>query len=128
MTSPTQRSLEHARARGWSAGVVERWLEAPGIRKDLWGCIDLIVLDDQPRPILVQACAGSSHAARAAKARLTISGAEAKTTTEKDNARALQKWLMRGDRIEVWSWSKRGARGKRKLWELRRENINLFEA
>jgi hypothetical protein len=32
-------------------------------------------------------------------------------------------WLGAGAFLAVWSWSKRGARGKRKLWSLREEEI-----
>ena len=107
--TPTARSLEFARRQGWLVDVVERWIAPARIRKDLFGCIDLVVLTDAG--ILgVQACAGASHAARREKAL-----AEPR----------LRRWLEAGGAFEVWSWAKQGPRGERKVWTLRREPIEL---
>jgi hypothetical protein len=105
--SPTQRTLAECRKRGWVAQVVEKWNPHAKVRQDLFGCIDVVALTD--RGILgIQACAGASHAARAAKMR-----AEPKTLA----------WLKSGGVLEVWSWAKRGPRGGRKVWTLREEAI-----
>lgn len=107
--SPTQRSLAFCHAQGWTAGVTEKWNPHAKIRQDLFGVIDMIVLDDAGGgPLGVQACAGASHAARRTKAL-----AEPR----------LAKWLAQPARFEVWSWSKQGPRGKRKVWTLRREAV-----
>lgn len=107
MSSPTQRSLAECRGRTWIAQVVERWNQYARVRQDLFGVIDIVALTDDG--ILgIQACAGSSHAARMAKI--------------KAEPRA-QEWLRCGGKLEVWSWAKRGVRGKRKLWTLRVESI-----
>lgn len=104
--SPTQRTLAECRKRGWTAGIVEKWNMHARIRQDLFGCIDIVALT--PNGILgIQACAGSSHAAR-----MTKSLAEPR----------LAEWLKAGGAFEVWSWSKRGPRGKRKTWTLRAES------
>ena len=111
MSSPTQRSLEYCRKNGWIAGVVEKWNPHARIRQDLFGCIDLIVIDDlEQGPLAVQATSGTGHAARRKK-----SIAEPR----------LKLWLEAPARFEIWSWSKRGPRGKRKVWTLRREPILL---
>lgn len=103
--SPTQRTLAECRKRGWIAQVVERWNPHARIRQDLFGCIDILALT--PDGILgIQACAGPSHAARMAKAL---------------REERLQRWRDAGGLFAVWSWSKRGARGKRKTWTLRTE-------
>lgn len=103
--SPTQRALAHCKAMGWTAGIVEKWNAFAKIRQDLFGCIDLIVLDGAGGgPIGVQVTSGSNHAARVAKAT-----AEPRLAT----------WLAAPARFEVWSFAKRGERGKRKTWELR---------
>lgn len=108
--SPTQRARAHCKAMGWTSQIVEKWNVHAKVRQDLFGCIDLIVLDGQPGgPLGVQVCAGSSHAARRTKAL-----AEPR----------LAAWLAAPARFEVWSYAKRGARGKRKLWELRREAVS----
>lgn len=135
--SPTSRSLDYCRRQGWPAGSTEKWVPFKGskpgrpgnglggIRRDLFGFIDLVVLvlpqvghyDDRPPPpswqglgfiLGVQACAGASHAARADKVRA---------------APVLASWYACGGRVEVWSWTKAGPRGKRKRWTLRREAV-----
>jgi hypothetical protein len=40
---------------------------------------------------------------------------------------ALQDWLKAGGRFEVVSWAKRGARGKRKVWTVRREELTIAD-
>jgi hypothetical protein len=42
--SPTQRSLAHLRADGYTVEVVEHWNPHARIRQDLFGCIDLLAL------------------------------------------------------------------------------------
>lgn len=111
MASPTQRTLAHCRKAQWTAQVVEKWNPHARIRQDLFGCIDLLVLNGG---ILgVQACAGSSHSARTKKAL-----AEPRLKT----------WLLSGGRFEVWSWAKRGPRGQVKRWTLRRTSVELDRA
>lgn len=109
MSSPTQRSLAECRKRGWIAQVVEKWNPHARVRQDLFNCIDIVAIT--PDGILgIQACAGASHAARAAKMR-----AEPKTLA----------WLKAGAFLTVWSWSKRGPRNKAKHWTLREEVIAI---
>lgn len=133
MSSPTQRSTAYCRAQDWPYSIEERWVPqlqhkgggvTPGHRKDLWGCIDLLVLDDEPGILAVQACAGASHATRAKKMRAALIGLP--TPAGQRNSAALKRWVEKGNRLEVWSWDKQGARGKRKLWTLRRELILTF--
>lgn len=107
-TSPTQRTLAECRKRGWLAQVVERWNPYARIRQDLFGFGDVIALDRCPGALLIQATSGANAAARLAKIQ------------EKDEAR---QWLEAGNRIAVWAWAKRGARGKRKLWTLREVEV-----
>lgn len=109
VTSPTQRTLAECRKLGWVAQVVEKWNPHARIRQDLFGCIDIVAVtpkDDRMfgRTIGIQACAGSSSAARVKKAM-----AEPR----------LKAWLDAGNFFEVWAWRKVGPRGKRKVWEVR---------
>jgi len=111
-SSPTARSLQYAKRHGWPAQVVERWNPYAKVRHDLFGCIDLVVL--HPEGIIgVQACAGSSHSARRKKA------------LEQPHLHA---WLEAGGLFEIWSWAKRGERGKAKRWTLRQDRIEKLEA
>ena len=107
--SPTARSLAQLRSEGWTAQVVERWNPHAKVRVDFFGVIDILAC----RPgetIGVQACAGSSHSSRVAKV-----AAEPRTRV----------WLEAGNRLEVWSWRKAGAKGERKLWAVRRTEVTL---
>lgn len=113
--SPTQRTLAECRRRGWLAAVVEKWNPHARIRQDLFGCLDVLAIVPggslTPGYFLgIQACAGSSHAARAAKV--------------KAEPRMLE-WKRAGGEVAVWSWSKRGAQGKRKTWTLRETEVVL---
>jgi hypothetical protein len=102
--SPTARSLLELRKRGCIADVVERRLAKTFVTKDLFGIIDVLALEPGVKGCLgVQATTVSNQAARVKKIL--------------DEPRALM-WLGTGNRLEVHGWSKRGARGKRKTWEL----------
>jgi len=112
MTSPTQRALAYCRRYDWTAQVVEKWNPHARIRQDLFGCIDLVVLDGEAGGVLgVQVTSGSAHAARVTKAMLEP---------------RLRTWLEAPARFEVWSFAKRGAAGKRKLWTLRAQAIEIY--
>ncbi len=133
MTSPTQRALAFCKSNSWPYAIVEHWNQHTMTRKDLWSIGDLIVLDDEPGALLVQVCAGASHAARATKVRRAIEGGTAGAESELTLGRilrdsnALKRWLAKGGRIEVWSFAKHGARGKRKVYSLRRERIDILQ-
>jgi hypothetical protein len=144
-TSPTQRSLAECRKRGLTVQVVERWNSHARVRVDLFGVIDLVALIPPkenlggtcciykrpydccageytcatcgttnhlvPGRILgIQACAGSSHSKRLAKILA--------------EPRARQ-WVESGGLLEVWSFSKRGPRGKAKRWALRVDSVTV---
>lgn len=107
--TPTARSLAYCKAQGWPVAVVEKWNPHAKIRQDAFGFIDLLVL--VPGAILaVQATSGANHAARAKKIREVPAAAS---------------WCASGGRIAVWSWEKKGSRGKRKTWTLRTEAVEL---
>ena len=108
--TPTARSLETLRALGYTAQVVERWNPHAKIRQDLFGCIDILAVNGHV--LGVQACAGSSAAARATKA-----VAEPRLRT----------WLEAGCAFEVWAWRKVGPRGKRKVWAVRRLRARIAD-
>lgn len=128
---PTARTLEHLRGLGWPAQVVEKWIPgrrqkiggAPGetelnpfgVRKDLFGCIDIVALDGQPGCLGVQACAGGDVSTRAKKA-----------TAEP----LLLAWLAAGNRFQVWGWREKwvatGAKTKAVRWRPRVVDVLLF--
>jgi hypothetical protein len=105
MISPNARALAECRRRGWPAQTVEQRIPHTFITRDLFGVIDIVALAG-PRIIGIQVTSGSNHAARIAK------------IAAEPRARA---WCEAGGKIEVWSWSKRGAKGKRKVWTMREQ-------
>jgi hypothetical protein len=111
-TSPTQRTLKLLRDDGWLCYIVEKWNMHAKIRQDAYGFGDILAMCPGKGIMLVQACAGASHAARRQKIL--------------DEPRA-RMWLQSGGGIHIVSWSKKGAAGKRKLWEPRLEEVKLVD-
>lgn len=112
-TSPTQRSLKLLREAGYQAAILERWNQFAHVRQDLWGFGDLIAAKaSQNGSLLVQTTSTANMGARVKKI-LTIPEA--------------QVWLAAGNQIIVHGWAKRGARGKRKLWECKVRPITLAD-
>jgi hypothetical protein len=110
--TPTARTLAKCRKRGWLVQNVEQTIRIPGgrtFKRDLFGVIDLVCVT-LSGILGVQVTSGTNHAARRTKAL-----AEPQ----------LRLWLEAGGRFAIWSWSKRGAAGKRKAWTLREEAITL---
>lgn len=115
---PGARTLELLRKQGAICQVVERWQKSfnpkpgmpPGVRIDLFGCIDIIALRDG-RIWGIQATSYSNHSEHVKKAL-----AEPR----------LIEWLKAGGRYEIWSWKKRKIRGQNKeVWEPRIAEIEL---
>ena len=109
--SPTSRSLEYCRKLGLLAGVVEKWNPHAKIRQDLFGFIDLIVLDNDG-VTGIQATSGSNASARVKK---ILAEPRAK------------QWLEAGCRIEVWAWKKKKIKrgGVAFRWVLDRRPVTL---
>lgn len=108
---PTQRTLKMLRDSGAAVQVVERWCSFSKRRIDLFGCIDIVsIRAGTPGATGYQACAGNSHAIRRTKI-LAIPAAKL--------------WVECGNRLFVVSWRKSGARGKKKLWTPRLEEITI---
>lgn len=106
--SPTQRTLAYCRKLGWTAEVVERWNSHAFKRKDLFGFVDIVAVDDSGHVRWLQVTVTDSMTSRIAK----IEG--------DGKMRAIAGALGSAGSVEVWGWAKRGAKGTRKLWTLRR--------
>jgi hypothetical protein len=89
--SPTARTLDHLRRQGYVAAVVERWIPQANIRRDLFGCIDIVVVKPGCPVLGVQATSISNVGARLKKA---------KAIPE------LRTWLTVAS-FQVWGWVKR---------------------
>lgn len=110
--SPTTRTMHRARELGFTAEKVEQRIPIPNAKfaptRDFINIIDIIAFKPGVGIVGIQATSDSNHAARMDKAKAEP---------------MLQTWLESGGRFEVWSWGLRGARGDRKVWTLRREEL-----
>jgi len=116
VSSPTQRSLAECKARGWIAGVVEKWNPHAHIRQDLWGWVDIVALDPHTGDVLfIQTTSGAHHAHREGK------------VLSWEHLDALVKYP--GRRALIWSWSQRvafkkdGTKAKLPRWTLRETDL-----
>lgn len=115
--TPTSRSMEHLRKLGYAVDKVERRNPVTRKTNDLFGFIDLLALETSgeiyPSLLAIQATTTSNLSARIKKSL--------------ENP-LLKSWLsVQGAEFECWGWSKRGARGKRKLWYLKRVRFQRTE-
>ena len=110
MTSPTKRCIALLKKEGAISQVVERWNAFAGVRQDLFGFADILAMTSKRELLAIQTTSGSAHASH----RIKIL----------NEPRALL-WLKCGNRIEIWSWSKRGPRGCKKVWTVRRDEITI---
>lgn len=111
MRSPTSRTLNFFRKLNAPAIVVEKWIPIPkhpggGIRRDAWGA-DVLVLHGA-KLMAIQSTSGSNHSARVTK-----------SLANPD----ILNWLHGGAGFYVYSFSKKGPRGKRKTWQLRETQL-----
>lgn len=116
--TPTQRTLRYLRQEGRICGIVERFLPYAGKhgqRADLFGFIDIIVLDPIRGIIGVQSC-GQAFAEHYRK------------ITEDCAYNAMQ-WIQAGGAIELIGWRKvkvkRG--GKAMIWQPRIKEIKFTD-
>lgn len=102
MISPTQRTLAHCRKLGHVAAITEHWNHYARVRQDLFGFIDVLVIDPGCSGcIAIQTTSGSNTSKRQRKIEAIPAAVE---------------WLRAGNQIIVVGWAKRGPRGKRKVW------------
>ena len=109
--SSVQRTLRACREQGRFVDKVEWWNSYAMRRIDPFNFIDIIAIDTDAI-VAVQACAGSSHAEHKRK------------ILNNEYACA---WVKTGNKVELWSWSKRKKfRGSKLLtWTPRVENVTI---
>lgn len=113
--TPAKRSLDWCKQNRYVAQVVERWNPFARIRQDLFGFIDIVAITEWNEGILgIQATVTDKTSARLNK-----------ILNNKDLKETLRVWLSAKNKFQIHGWAKRGPRGKRKLWELKRIPITL---
>lgn len=113
MSSPTSLTLKQLRAEGWTVAIVEKTIPHSFIKQDMGGFADVVAWRPQAGVLAIQATSGANVSARVKKIEAL------------ESARA---WLLSPARLEVWGWRKVGARGKRKLWEVRRVPMGVLQS
>jgi hypothetical protein len=109
MASPTSRSLALLRKCGHHADVTERWLPYANVRKDLFGCIDLVAVRlGEPGVLGVQSTTAGNLAARVKKAR---------------QQPELRTWLATGNRYQCHGCHKRAGKWQLKIVELAAQDL-----
>jgi hypothetical protein len=112
--SPVQRTLQHLREHGYTAAKAEYWNHFAKRRIDLLGFIDVVAVSDN-HMLMIQTTDGEHFAAHIDKIMASpVARLEAKHCD-----------------VEVWSWSLRLTRDRRKdgllnrkkEWLLRREKV-----
>ncbi len=109
--SPTQRTLKLLRNEGYTAQVVEKFVSWIHSRIDLFHCIDIVAVRSDIQGVLGVQTTSQTHASDHVKKALGV--------------KELQVWLEAGNKFEVWSWGKKGARGKAKKWQVDKRKITL---
>ena len=116
--SPTQRTIAYLKNQGLICGTVERWIPNPrmpggGIRKDLFGFIDIITISRADGVTGIQSCGQD------------FIGHQRKILFEKKEE--LFEWLSSGANFQLIGWrklkKKRG--GSQMIWSPRILEINL---
>ncbi len=110
MPTPTSRSLEYLRETGYKTAIVEKWNAHAKLKQDLFGFIDLLGMKPGEPLLGIQATSGGNVSARIKKS---------------CNLPELKIWLETGCKFEVWGWSKKGRRGEKKTWKIRKVSITL---
>ena len=105
MSSPTQRSKAHAESLGYQVAIVEKYNQWAKVRQDLFGFIDLLCLSEGKCLLAIQATTTGNMNSRIQKIK---------------SLPASWKWITSGNRLEVWGWSLKGKKGKRKKYEVKR--------
>jgi hypothetical protein len=117
--SPTQRTLKELRGLGRICAIAEKWQIVPthpagGVRKDLFGFIDVISLDPGRGIVGIQSC-GQNFAEHIRK------------ILDSECTEAVIEWLKCDGKVEIWGWRKvkvkRG--GKALVWRPRIQVITL---
>ena len=107
--SPTARSLELLREMNYTAQVVEYYNNFSKKRVDLFHCIDIVAAHPELGILGVQATTGAHHSTRFKKACRS----------------PIRAWLKGNGHVQIWSWSKKGKQGERKVWCVRVQQVTL---
>lgn len=107
--SNVQESLAHLRKLGYRCAIVEKWNPHARIRQDMFGGIDIVAIRFG-ETCGVQACRNADLAEH---------------RTKLFEEPRMREWIEAGNRLLLHGWAMKGARGERKLWTLREQELRV---
>lgn len=110
-SKPTQRSLAHLRKEGYTVAIAEKYNSFTHMKNDLFGWIDICAIHPDHSGVLGVQTTTTAHVPERIKKAMALD--------------SFKVWLQAGNRASFMGWAKRGARGKRKLWTLKEQEITL---
>lgn len=113
---PLQRSKALLEADGWKVWKVEVWNQWAHVRVDLFHMADLLAIKASVSGVLAIQCCGEDVAAHVTKILEGYTDPKGRVWGPNEY---LPIWKAAGNKLIIHGWSKRGERGKRKLWTLR---------
>lgn len=117
-TKSIQHSTTALREMGYEYAIVEKYNQFVRRRQDFGGFADILAWKQGVKGVLaVQACAGRGDMSKHVTKLTTVSPTEDEVKG-KARIRKIRAWLGAGNRLEIWSWAKRGPRGERKSWTM----------
>lgn len=128
MSSHLEKTHAKLKAEGYTYAKVEYFNPWSRTTLDLFGLHDTVAIrGDKPGVWGINSC-GEDIASHITK---YLSGYTRPATEKREEKtfgpnECLKPWLEAGNRFELWGWRLRGAKGKRKLWALRRVEFFLF--
>lgn len=102
---PATRTLNAFREAGYHIGNVERFVYQIRKRFDFMGFADMIAYRPPLMGCIALQATSSGHVAD-----------HVEKLTNGEVGERVKAWLIAGNRLEVWGWSKKGKAGKRKLY------------
>ena len=111
--TPSARTIQHFKKAGFFVQNVEMFIPQINIRRDLFGFIDLVVLDPKSEKIVGIQATTLAHAAERKDKIINSCG---KTATA---------WLKCQGIIEVWGWHKYKIPIERKYWRPKIATVTL---
>jgi len=112
-TSTLARSKKELERLGYDVAITERWNSFAHIRQDFGGFGDALAWHMEAPGVLAINATTNGHLSDHIQKYLPMQN--------------LKRWLIAGNRFEIWCWAKRGDRGKRKLWTLKRVEMKLTD-
>ena len=128
-TQAMQRSLAYLRANGWQCARVERWQMRPqakfGVRIDVWGFGDILACFPSP-PKFHTSIGTVKIPGQIALVQTFPAGGWTKHVEKLQTPeikKAIETWKASGGIVLLHGWKKSGPRGKKKVWNVREEEV-----